>query len=315
MKTLLACCGISILLYVLAFGLVLDRPLSLGLLRLEIAQKTARLAALPSPKLVILAGSNGPYSHSCAVIGPMLDMPCENAGIAVGIGLDFLLRRYAPALHAGDVVYMPMEFRQYGITRAQNDEAADAGFLLRHDRDVLARLPPDRVLGAVFCCDLNDLLESLAEMPAGFLVRPGAILAREYDAEGDRIDNVSPGGVVLPNPPGVVMGYGAGLIKRFVADQTKRGVIVIGGLPTQYVLAPPDKAEMAEIGGIYGRFAVLPNESVYPRADFYGSADHLSRDCQLAHSIAVARMLAGVLGRGVGVPPVGVARLAGRCFT
>ncbi len=315
MRNLLTCCGFSILLYVLAFGFVLDRPLSLGLLRLEMAQKTTRLAELPSPKLVILAGSNGPYSHSCAVIGPMLGMPCENAGIAVGIGLDDLFRRYAPALHAGDVVYMPMEFRQYGITRAENDAAADAGFLLRHDWAVLAGLPPDRVLGAVFCCDLSDLLESLVEMPAGFLFRPAAILAAQYDGQGDRIDNVSPGGMVLPNPPGVVMGYGAGLIKRFVAAQKARGVIVIGGLPTQFVAAAPDAAELAEIGGIYGRFAVLPNESVYPRADFYGSADHLSRDCQLAHSIAVARMLASVLGRGVAPPPADLARQAARCFT
>ncbi len=315
MKFLSKCCALSILLYVLAFGFVLDRPLSLGLLRMEIAQKAARLEALPSPKLVILAGSNGPYSHSCAVIGPMLGMPCENAGIAVGIGLDDLFRRYAPALRAGDVVYMPMEFRQYGVTRMENDEAADAGFLLRHDRDVLAGLPPDRVMGAVFCCDLNDFLESLVEMPAGFLMPPDEILAGEYDGQGDRIDNISPGGVVLPNPPGVVMGYGAGLISRFVAAQKARGVIVIGGLPTQFVAAPPDAAELAEIGGIYGRFAVLPNESVYPRQDFYGSADHLSRDCQLAHSIAVARLLAGVLGRVAGAPPVGLARLAGRCFT
>jgi hypothetical protein len=313
LKALLTCCGLSILLYVLAFGFVLDRPLSLGLLRMEMGQKTARLAALPSAKLVILAGSNGPFSHSCAVIGPMLGMPCENAGIAVGIGLDDLFRRYAPALHAGDVVYMPMEFRQYGITRMENDEAADAGYLLRHDRDVLAELPPDRVLGAVFCCNLNDLLESLVEMPAGFLIRPEVILAGQYNVEGDRIDNMSPGGVVLPNPPGVVMGYGAGLIRRFVADQTARGVIVIGGLPTQYVATPPDAAELVKIGRIYGKFAFLPNKSVYPPKDFYGSADHLSRDCQLAHSIAVARMLAEVLGRGAAAAPVALARQAAAC--
>ena len=72
--------------------------MSLGLLRLELAQKTARLAALPSPKLVILAGSNGPYSHSCVVMGAMLNMPCENAGIAVGIGLDYLFARWKPLL-------------------------------------------------------------------------------------------------------------------------------------------------------------------------------------------------------------------------
>jgi hypothetical protein len=38
---------------------------------------------------VILAGSNGPYSHRCETIEPILGMPCVNGGIAVGIGLDF----------------------------------------------------------------------------------------------------------------------------------------------------------------------------------------------------------------------------------
>ena len=94
MRRIITFCTLSVVLYVIVFAGLIDRPLSLGLLRLEMMQKTARLAALPSPTLVILAGSNGPYSHSCAVIGAMLNMPCENAGIAVGIGLDDLFTRY-----------------------------------------------------------------------------------------------------------------------------------------------------------------------------------------------------------------------------
>lgn len=53
MRRLLVCALVSIALYLVLFGLVLERPLSLEPLRLEMAQKTARLAALPSPKLVI----------------------------------------------------------------------------------------------------------------------------------------------------------------------------------------------------------------------------------------------------------------------
>ncbi|SHF29096.1 hypothetical protein [Acidocella aminolytica] len=60
--------------------------------------KTARVAVLPSPKPVIPAGSNGPYSHSCAVMGPLLGLPCEKAGIAVGIGLVEIFVRYAPTI-------------------------------------------------------------------------------------------------------------------------------------------------------------------------------------------------------------------------
>jgi hypothetical protein len=80
----------SLLLYAVLFGAVLDRPLALGYLRQQIDAKVARAASIHEPKLVILAGSNGPYSHRCEVIEPILRMPCVNGGIAVGIGLDYL---------------------------------------------------------------------------------------------------------------------------------------------------------------------------------------------------------------------------------
>ena len=73
-------------LYVLAFACVLDRPLSLGLLRRALAAKIAYAAGRPDPKLVILAGSNALFSHSCAIIGGMLRLPCVNGGVALGLG-------------------------------------------------------------------------------------------------------------------------------------------------------------------------------------------------------------------------------------
>ncbi len=101
---LLCACLASLLLYGLAFGFVVDRPLSLGFLRHQLDAKLARAASIDGPKLVILAGSNGPYSHRCELIEPVLAMPCVNGGIAVGIGLDYLFARWQPLLHPGDLV-------------------------------------------------------------------------------------------------------------------------------------------------------------------------------------------------------------------
>jgi hypothetical protein len=160
---------LSLLLYVGIFVFLADRPLSLGILRLELLQKTERLRQLPSPKLIILAGSNGPYSHSCEVIGPILDLPCENAGIAVGFGLDEIFARYAAYISAGDIIYMPMEFQQYTASRGSYATGPDGAMLIRHDRALLMRLPPDRTIGALLCCDLKDLLEASIEMPLAAL--------------------------------------------------------------------------------------------------------------------------------------------------
>src|SRR5580658_6779530 len=99
----------SLLLYGVLFGAVLDRPLELGFLARGIDAKLARAATIHGPKLVIVAGSNGPFSHRCEVIEPMLELPCVNGGVAVGIGLDYLFMRWRNELHPGDIVYLPME--------------------------------------------------------------------------------------------------------------------------------------------------------------------------------------------------------------
>jgi hypothetical protein len=246
------------------------------------------------------------------VIGEMLAMPCENAGIAVGIGLDDIFIRYLPLLHAGDVVYMPMELQQYTVTRTQNRSGADGAILLRQDRRLLAALPADRVLGAMFCCNLADLLESFAESTtaqAG-LFYPKQILSNEYNEDGDRMDNL-PGTAdpallrnasrTLPDAGAVQSGYGTTMIATFVTQASRRGVTVIGGLPTQFDTAALSPALVSTIANIYqangGRFIALSNQSEYPVEDFFNSEDHLMQPCQFMHSIAVADLLARFLSR------------------
>jgi hypothetical protein len=205
-----------------------------------------------------------------------------------------------------------MELTQYAATRAQYDAGADGFLLLRHDRALLAHLPPDRILGALFCCTLADALDSLAEMTlARRAVSPAALLAREYNVEGDRIDNGLAGAMpdllqpprAVPEVPDITRGYGAALIARFVADETARGVIVIGGLPTEFSSLALNDVLVHAVAGIYtahgGAFLVLPNRSLYPAADFFNGREHLARPCQYLHSISVAEGLAGLLHRAV----------------
>jgi hypothetical protein len=323
MRLALSCLA-SLILYFTAFALVLDRPLSLGLLRLEIQQKAARLAILPSPKLVILAGSNGPYSHSCAVIGAMLDMPCENAGIAVGVGLDFLDRTYEASLRRGDVLYMPMEFSQYEVSRGAADSGVDAAILLRHDRFMLAGMGTDRILAAAFSNSFPNFLEAAIEMPMARVISPLATLDCEYDGFGDRINHgfATAKPALLEAAPAPAQGsvgdhYGAALIAAFARRETGLGVLVVGGLPTGFSTAPPSLETVASIRALYidhgGQFLMLPNLSRYPPADFYDSPDHLAQPCQFAHSIAIARRLGSLLHRPVLPPTAQAAAIAAAC--
>ncbi len=155
---LLAACLASLLIYAVAFGFILDRPLTLGDLQHQINAKLLRAATIPGPKLVILAGSNGAYSHRCETIEPILGMPCVNGGVAVGIGLDYLFARWQHVLHAGDFVYLPMEEAQYVRARAATVVGPDAAIMFRHDWRTLAALPPERWLAALFSFDLRAAL-------------------------------------------------------------------------------------------------------------------------------------------------------------
>jgi hypothetical protein len=321
MRRLLALCTLSVALYMALFGLVLRFPLSRGLLEDELAQKSARLAALPSPKLVILAGSNGPYSHSCAVLAAALALPCENAGIAVGFGLDEILRRYAPSLRPGDIVYMPMELRQYAARAPDYDTAPDGEMMWRDDKSALRHLPPARLAGAMFCCTLADLFEALIEQPLARrrALNPADILAREYAANGDRIDNVppnSPPPAAGPDPSAAALagGFGAQLITDFVATERARGVIVVGGLPTE-AGGTLSADRLAALQSLYrpAPFVALANNSRYPPADFSNSPDHLNRPCQLMHSLALAAALAARLDRPLHPVPETLRRTAATC--
>ena len=328
MRRLVICCLLSLTLYFIAFTSILHRPLSLGLIRLEMHQKLARGARLPSPKIVILAGSNAPYSHSCFVIGAMLHLPCENAGVAVGISLDDLFARWAPLLHRGDIVYLPMEVQQYTVTRAENAMSVDSAMLLRDHRGLLWRLGPRRTLDAAFSNTFADGLESLVEMAAhgAGLGHRRARLAAEFDRQGDRIGTslatADPKFLALlhrtePPPAAIALGYGRLLIARFVRREHRAGVIMIGGLPTDFDSVVLSSADIAAIRATYtgngGLFLMTANHSRYPRADFYDSEDHLAQPCQFVQSISVARGLAQMLRRPVSPPTQSMRKIARTC--
>jgi hypothetical protein len=329
MRRLLLACLASVLLYGAAFAFVLDRPLALGTLRREIDARLAIGAALPSPKLVILAGSNGPYSHRCEIIGPMLGLPCVNGGVALGIGLDYLFARWEPELKPGDIVYLPMETAQYTVGRLASMLGPDAAMMLRHDRATLAELPPRRWLAALFSADLRAAVMSVTEMAAAPFdpERLRAAVVGRSNAWGDHVGHTAAlaaanrailAAAVRREPPAdaIEAGYGAREIARFVRWSGAHRVLAIGGLPTGFddVTLPP--ATIAAIRAVYldanGRFLLLANHSRYPRADFFDTPDHLDEPCQIAHSLRVAAGLAPLLGRALRPAPR-LARAAAAC--
>ncbi len=277
------------------FGFILDRPLSLGFLQHQLDAKLAHAASLGSRKLLILAGSNGPYSHRCEIIEPILAMPCVNGGIAVGIGLDYLFARWQTRLHPGDVVYLPMEPAQYIRPRAATEVGPDAAIMFRHDWRTLVALPPTRWLAALYSFDLRTAL--MAPIEAALVIAhfhdPRAEVTGATNAWGDHVGHTqalaaSSQSVLAdvhqdyPTHQQISGGYGSALIVRFIRWATAHDVQVIGGLPTEFTDAPIPDATIAAIRDLYHdqwrhEFLELPErQPCYPRSAFFDAPEHLN---------------------------------------
>jgi hypothetical protein len=316
-------------LYVLAFACVLDRPLSLGTLRRALDAKLAYAAALPTPKLVILAGSNALFSHSCAIIGGMLRLPCVNGGVALGLGLDYQFALWRPLLAAGDIVYMPMELQQYVVTVDAVRAGPDAAIMWRHDRATLAGLGPARIVAAAFSSTADDAVLSLVES-AALAAHPSLAAAPfiETDTAGDGTGHTLALAMANrrfiaelhradPEAGAIALGHGAAEIAQFLDWARAHGLRVIGGWPTEFADTPPESHLAVVLAGVYrahgAGFLLLPNQGRYPVADFFDSQDHLVSECQARHSIAVALGLASLLGRRPAAPPAMAVADAARC--
>lgn len=314
MRRILLACIASLIVYISAFACLLDRPLTLGALRTRIEATIDLARSIHEPKLVILAGSNGPYSHRCEIIGPIVGRPCINAGVAVGIGLDYLFTRWKPLLHAGDIVYLPMEETQYARPRATSDLGPDATIMLRHDRATLRTLPLRRQVAALFAGDLRAAIMSLIEtaLVEGGFHDPRVAVDGGFNVWGDHIGHTAALAAVNRSTLAVIVpvhhtaaeirdDYGAVEITEFLRWTRRHGVRAIGGLPTGFIDSPIAADSIAAIRTIYRDqgtdFLELPNHSDYPRTDFFDTQDHLNEEAQIAHSKAIGEALVPLMDR------------------
>jgi hypothetical protein len=313
MRRILVSCLVSLLLYGFAFGCLFDRPLTLGSLSARIEATLALGQTIHRPKLVILAGSNGPYSHRCETISRIIGWPCVNAGVAVGIGLDYLFARWKPELQPGDIVYLPLEEAQYLRPRDATDLGPDAAIMLRHDRATLQTLPLHRQIAALFVGDLRAVIMSLIEtaLADDDFDDPRVAVSGGYNEWGDHVGHTA--ALAAPNAPSLAAivpfhpsgaqiksGYGSHLVAAFIRWAEAHGVRVIGGLPSGFIDSPLGDDELAAIRAVFldqgAEFLETPEGGRYPRSAFFDTADHLNEPAQISHSVAVARALARVTG-------------------
>ncbi len=298
----------SLVLYLAVFAIV-QRPLTLGDLVKQLDFKLAYAKSIKGPKVMVLAGSNGRYSHSCEVISQTLGRPCVNAAIAAGIGLDFLLTQFDAVLEPGDLVYMPLEYEQYTASAEDMHRGAQNAVLARsRGADYLRSLSLARLAEVFSAYDLPFLIRGGFEMALahhGFKRRTGIdTLDEQGDEQGHTAQKAltyrefvmhepTPQAAVVPSPDALAA------LSAFLRRQNEKHVAVVGGLPTVPSDTAIEAADVERIRNLFTsagqHFVVAPNLARYPRSCFFDAVYHLDEECQKRHSAAVASLLQPLL--------------------
>jgi hypothetical protein len=308
---LLLACSISLGIYGVA-SQVIRKPLTIDEMVHMIAVKRKLAQSAEPPRLFVLAGSNGRFSHRAETMQPIIGRPAINLSLVAGIGPDYLFANYENLFRSGDAVYLPLEYSQYLLTEGKAFSGPDRIVMIQRERALLFRLGWARVVRAFFAFDLSFFIQGTGEM---------ALQARGVTRRFG-LDTLSPNGdesghtrekgqtykdfinsVVWPGPDAEGLGkktFGKELIAQFVRRLKNKGVQIIGGLPTTFADHPPSEEAVNALRNYYTaelgtEFLVLTNRSTYPRECFYDTAYHLNEESQIAHSIAVATELRRVL--------------------
>jgi hypothetical protein len=293
--------------YLFAFGFIISHPLTVDDFGRYAAYKQRYLASIRSErKIVIFAGSNGRYSHRCETIASVSGIPCANLSIAAGYDMNWQLARYLPYLRSGDVLYMPLEYWPLPLGARFG---AEAPYIVRRDHAALRLYRASSLPFVLFYFDLRYLVAGIGEMLLerhGFQRRTSlASLTPQGDERGATPDKAVPYQEYIRSLEAVHVRLDsyddAGTLRALAAlihAAKSRGVIVVGGLPTTFDDATVPASVPARLREIFeqdgGCFIALPNESLYPRRDFFDTGYHLQEPFQIAHSEALAPLLAQI---------------------
>lgn len=304
-STVLLLLIIGCALYFIVFAMIVSKPLTnIDGEYLELKTKHL-LATAGQPRIVILGGSNGRYSHRCEAIEQAYGVPCTNMSMYVLLSLQWQMARLQPLLASGDLLYMPLEYRG---TDYEPDRVGDeAPYVVRFARAELQYYSWRQRLAALFFFDLHYLLSAVGEMALSrYGVTPPysiATLTPQGDESGHTAAKAE---TYKPNLEAWRLSVEAAKDDRYWTDvldilrwAAAHGVHVVGGLPTVFegINIPQELVDALanRFRAAGGCFVVLDNKSRYPRASFYDTGYHLNEEAQILHSRAVGLILVNML--------------------
>lgn len=133
--------ALALAVYLGLFVLSLGKPASEGtvLLLAKYRFKESIANKLPSPRIMIVSGSNGLYGISARMIEDTTGVPTVNFATQVQVSLDYLLEKAKQNARPGDVLILPLEYEFY----FRKDETTEvfSDYVLGGDPAYFQKLP------------------------------------------------------------------------------------------------------------------------------------------------------------------------------
>lgn len=144
-------------------------------------QKIAK--ALPSPKIVVVAGSGAMFGINSAYLEESYGLPVVNLGVNAGISLPAILNSAKNTIQPGDLVLLPLEYPLY------NREEVVSSSLIHWANSypkTFLQLPIKRAFEVFAKTSFTRILEGYRGLPEGFAVS-GDYGVQHLDEHGDQI--------------------------------------------------------------------------------------------------------------------------------
>jgi hypothetical protein len=94
-----------------------------------ILDKERMLREIPSPRIILVGGSNLPFGIDSELLSKTFQRPVINMGVHAGIGLKLMLAQVKPYIHAGDWIVLVPEYEHFFRQNFEGDDAVLAGVL------------------------------------------------------------------------------------------------------------------------------------------------------------------------------------------
>lgn len=278
---------------------------------------------IPSPRVVLVGGSNVLYGLSARQLSNQLNAPFLNFGTHGGLPLDYLLYKSQQVARSGDMIILALEYEQYSRPRGINSMAIR--YFIGGDPSYLPLLDFPQQLQCIFSASPQSLLQPPPTKSKKYLSRlhkakeatrvsmnehgdrTGHTLASMTSHQREVVAKLKPVSSISLQDF-IHHEHNWTLLRRFADWCANEQIMLVAVYPNTIddpiLHQEPAVQNLAKIRERFERFGVpvLGNgtEAMRPREHFYDTVYHLSEEGQKSRSADFARMISPLIGEWKG---------------